>query len=70
MSIVLNIAESSGRMRDRDANQHMAIARGSTMECAAILDICRALEFGSEDEIREAKELLVRIVQMLSKMCN
>ena len=68
MSIVLNIAESSGRMRNGDANQHIAIARGSAMECAAILDICKVLHLAEEDQIRTSRTLLVRIVQMLSKM--
>jgi len=68
MSIVLNIAESSGRMRDGDANQHIAIARGSAMECAAILDIGKVLILAEESQINKARELLVRIVQMLSKM--
>ena len=68
MSIVLNIAESSGRMCNGDAKQHIAIARGSAMECAAILDICKVLHLAEDEQICTARTLLVRIVQMLSKM--
>jgi four helix bundle protein len=68
MSIVLNIAESSGRMREGDAGQHIAIARGSAMECAAILDICKVLKLVEYEKLHEARDLIVRIVQMLSKM--
>lgn len=70
MSIVLNIAESSGRMRGRDANQHLAITRGSAMECAAVLDVCRVTGLVEEPVIQDARDLLVRVVQMLSKMCS
>jgi four helix bundle protein len=69
-SIVLNIAESSGRMRDGDAGQHIAIARGSAMECAAILDVCAALKLVDGEKIQEARSLVIRIVQMLSRMCR
>jgi four helix bundle protein len=69
-SIVLNIAESSGRMRDGDAGQHVAIARGSAMECAAILDVCTALKLVDEKKIQEARSLVISIVQMLSRMCR
>ena len=43
LSIPLNIAESDGRTGLADARRHLAIARGSTMECAAILDAARAI---------------------------
>jgi four helix bundle protein len=69
-SVVLNIAEGSGRLRDADAARHRAIARGSAMECAAVLDICRALGFARAESLEEARSLLVRVVQMLSRMCK
>ncbi|MDI7266617.1 MAG: four helix bundle protein, partial [Myxococcota bacterium] len=70
MSVVLNIAEGSGRFRDADAARHRAIARGSAMECAAVLDICRVLGFAESELLGEARRLLVRVVQMLSRMCR
>ena len=70
MSVVLNIAEGSGRLRDADAARHRAIARGSAMECAAVLDICRVVGFAGPTELAEARRLLLRVVQMLSKMCR
>jgi four helix bundle protein len=38
LSIPLNIAESSGKTRTADQQRFFSIARGSTMECAALVD--------------------------------
>ena len=70
MSIPLNIAEAVGKTGGADRNNRYAIARGEAMECGAILDVVRLLEVVSETELAETKQLLVRIVGMLSKMCR
>ena len=69
MSIPLNIAEGSGRTpASADRMRFRGIARGSAMECGAILDVVRLLAVISEPEWDLAKSLLVRVVEMLSKM--
>jgi four helix bundle protein len=70
LSIPLNVAEGAGRTSAPDASRHYAIARGSAMECAAILDIARALGATSEPQHQQAGELLTRLVAMLTKMCR
>src|SRR5687768_9273077 len=66
ISIPLNIAEGSGKTTSRERARYHAIARGSAMECAAILDVLR-LQSLTEPEIgTHAKALSVRIVSMLS----
>ena len=68
LSIVLNIAESSGKPTTADRKRFSGIARGSAMECGAILDACRVLGLVDESYVEKGKQLLVRIVSMLSKM--
>ena len=68
LSIPLNIAESSGKTSSADRKRFCAIARGSAMECSAILDACRVLSLIDEKLVAEGEELLVRIVAMLTKM--
>lgn len=68
LSIGLNIAEGTGRY-DRDQRKHFVIARGSALECGAILDAMRALGLeDNEKSIETGIELLVRVVSMLSKL--
>jgi hypothetical protein len=40
------------------------------MECSAILDACRALSLLDDKLVDDGKQLLVRIVSMLTKMCR
>lgn len=70
LSIPLNIAEGSGKTTAPDRRRFMAIARGSAMECAAILDACEALRVVEKPTADEANRTLVGIVQMLSRMCS
>ena len=70
ISIPLNIAESSGKPTTKDRQRFIGIARGSAMECGAILDVCRVLDFSDTETIDHGKQLLVRIVSMLTKMCR
>ena len=70
VSVPLNVAEGAGRTSPRDASRHHAIARGSAMECAAILDVALALQATSDEHHQRALELLGRVVAMLTKMCR
>ena len=65
LSVSLNIAEGSGK-GGRDAARHYTIARGSALECAAILDAIEAL--GAGTDLAEPRELLERVVSMLTKL--
>jgi len=70
LSVPLNIAEGSGKgtMENREARRFYAIARGSALECAAIVDALEALRFVRADEANRARELLERVVSMLTRM--
>jgi four helix bundle protein len=70
LSVPVNIAEGVGRTSVADCRRHYAIARGSAMECAAIIDACRALNVASPDSLADGRSLLLSVVRMLSKMCR
>ena len=70
LSIPLNIAEGSGKTTGPDQRRFYAMARGSAMECAAIIDACSALGLIETSQAMEADRLLVAVVRMLSKMCR
>jgi four helix bundle protein len=68
ISIALNIAEGAGRFSPRDKAHFYAIARGSATECAAIVDAISSRGLSSTSLSRQARGLLVRVVQMLSRL--
>ncbi len=66
LSINLNIAEGPGRF-ERDQRKFLVTARGSALECAAVLDAMQALGL-TDPQITDSDALLIRIVSMLTKM--
>ena len=70
MSIPLNIAEGSAKPDGPDRRRYHAIARGSAMECAAIFDVARLLGESPTAALAEGKALLIRVVEMLSRMAR
>ena len=68
MSIPLNIAEGCGKSTKPDKKRFYTIARGSALECAAIMDVMKVLGIGDGKDLSEGKELLTRIVAMLTRM--
>jgi four helix bundle protein len=70
LSIPLNIAEGSGKTTGPDGRRFYAMARGSAMECGAILDACTALTMVEITHAKEADQILTSLVRMLSKMCR
>ena len=67
-SISLNIAEGAGEFSKADKARFYRIARRSSTECSAILDVCRVLQLMDEQKLSQGRELLVRIVAMLTSM--
>ena len=68
LSALLNTAEGNGRRQGRQRAKFFGDARGSAIECAACLDASVAKEFVCLERIQSGKEMLVRIVAMLSKL--
>jgi four helix bundle protein len=67
LSVPLNIAEASGKFA-RDASRSYVIARGSALECAAILDAMEAIGTFAALDLKEPRELLERIVSMITRL--
>jgi four helix bundle protein len=44
LSILLNLAEGTGRMTDQDKKHYLTIARSSVYESVAILDLLKAMK--------------------------
>ncbi len=69
-SISLNIAEAAGRTGVADAARTYAIARGSAMECAAVMDAPAIFGTVGAQDHDAGIELLSRIVAMLTRLCR
>ena len=65
LSVPLNIAEGSGKF-SRDAVRFYTIATGSALECAAILDALETIGAVDENDLKDAREILERVVSMLT----
>ena len=67
-SIPLNIAEGAGEYSRKDKARFYRMSLRSATECAALLDVCRRLKVLEEQLFFAGRDLLVRIVAMLTKM--
>lgn len=68
-SIVLRIAEGAGtEWKSAEQKRFFRSARGSALECAAALDVCRIRRIGSPEQLRGGRQLVVRLVQMLTRL--
>ena len=70
VSIVLNIAEGSGRFTPAEKAHFYLIARGSAMECLAALSLLQARSLVASDVYRRSRSLLIRIVAMLTRLAT
>ena len=69
-SIPLNIAEGEGEFSSNEKIRFYRIAKRSATECASIFDIGQRLQIIAEFHYSKGRELLARIVAMLTKMAK
>lgn len=70
-SILLRTAEGAGcSWGSADQRRHFRAARGSAMECAAILDVCRVRRVASAQVHAAGRNLLLRLTKMLSRLAK
>ncbi len=74
LSIMLNIAEGSGRFTKADKRNFYVIARGSAFECVAVFDYLKALDQIDEQvfkdfysRLEELSKMLFSLIRGLSK---
>ena len=67
-AIPLNISEGNGKATDGDRRRYFEIARGSALECAAAQDVLEVCGVLSKSENERTKNMLDRIVAMLTKL--
>src|SRR5580700_3975832 len=70
LSALLNTAEGNGKRQGRQRAKFFDDAHGSAIECAACLDASVAKRLVSNDRIRLGKEMLARIVAMLTRLVD
>ena len=68
ISIVLNIAEGAGEYSKAEKARIYRIARRSATECAAVLEIGCRLEVVSMQHAGSARDLLLRVISILTKV--
>jgi four helix bundle protein len=68
LSVLLNTAEGNGKRKGLQRAKFFDDARGSALECAACLDASVAKRIATSDRIHSGKELLLRIVAMLTRL--
>ena len=67
-SIPLNIAEGSGEDAINEKARFYRMAKRSATECASIFDVCKKLNLLDNNRYTSGRDLLLRIVAMLTKM--
>jgi four helix bundle protein len=68
LSALLNTAEGNGKRYAGARTKYFDDARSSAMECAACLDALVAQRVCTPARVREGKEMLLRSVQMLTRL--
>src|SRR5687768_14862915 len=63
-SIDLNLAEGNGKRSHPDRCRYFDIARGSTVECAACLDVLAVRKLIRVEKASEGKAILLEVVSM------
>ena len=69
-SVVLNVAEGAGRFSPAEKRHFYRIACGSAMECMGALELLHNRNVFSNAGYQARRDLLIRIVQMLSRLCG
>jgi four helix bundle protein len=67
-SVPLNIAEGAGEYAEQEKARFYRMAKRSATECVSNFDICQRLRLVEAEKLTKGRQLLLRIVSMLTKM--
>lgn len=70
LSVPLNIAEGAGEYSSSEKGRFYRMAKRSATECAGIFDVCARLRLIEEEHHKKGRELLLRIVAMLTRLAK
>jgi four helix bundle protein len=70
LSVPLNIAEGAGEFSAAEKGRFYRMAKRSATECAGLFDVCLRLKLIEKGQYDRGRELLLRIVAMLTKMAK
>ncbi|MDC0357946.1 four helix bundle protein, partial [Oligoflexia bacterium] len=70
VSIPLNLAEGAGKQTPKDKKRFYGYARGSALECGAIIDCCLTMDIITLSHVETAKPKIIQVVKILSKMAR
>ncbi len=68
ISVLANIGEGAGKTARADKRRFYEIAKGSTTDTAALLDVLQIRRVISREEYSKARALLLRVRQMLVRL--
>lgn len=70
ISMVINIAEGTGKLSKNDRKNFYVISRGSVFECASLLEMLYDEAIIKSDELDSFKSDLEEVSQLLSGLIN
>jgi four helix bundle protein len=68
VSVPANVAEGNGRTHRREYANHVSMARGSLREVETLAEIAFGLQYISNEELAEFRELLDHVGRMLTRL--
>ncbi|MFA6095487.1 MAG: four helix bundle protein [Candidatus Paceibacterota bacterium] len=65
LSVILNIAEGSGKSTDKDFNRYLDIAMGSLYETLACCDTLKGVKLITEQDFLKLREMIEKLASKL-----
>ena len=70
VSVPSNIAEGRGRGTNKEFVRYLLMSRGSLWELSTQLVICEKLQYLKQDQMHDARQLIVEISKMINALAK